>query len=49
MGGRGVLLSRIGNDDLGRRLQEEFQRRNLPLDYVQIDEADHAGQVLVSV
>ena len=46
--GRGVLLSRIGNDDLGRRLQEEFQKRNLPLDYVQVDEEHPTGQVLVS-
>jgi len=48
MDGRGVLLSRIGNDELGRRLQEEFQKRNLPLDYVQVDENHPTGQVLVS-
>ncbi len=48
MNGRGVLLSRIGNDDLGRRLQEEFQKRNLPLDYVQMDNDHPTGQVLVS-
>ena len=36
MGGRGVLLSRIGNDELGQRLQEEFCQRNLPLDYLQM-------------
>ena len=48
MGGRGVLLSRIGNDELGQRLQDEFRARGLPLDYIQID-ADHTtGQVLVS-
>ena len=27
LGGRGVLLSRIGADDLGQRLQAEFQSR----------------------
>jgi len=48
MGGHGVLLSRIGNDELGQRLQEEFQKRNLPLDYVQVDEGHPTGQVLVS-
>jgi len=48
MAGRGVLLSRIGNDELGQRLQEEFQKRNLPLDYVQMDNDHPTGQVLVS-
>jgi len=48
MGGRGVLLSRIGNDELGRRLQDEFRKRNLPLDYVQVDKEHPTGQVLVS-
>ena len=48
LGGRGVLLSRIGADDLGRRLQAEFQARGLPLEYVQGDDAKPTGQVLVS-
>ena len=48
LGGRGVLLSRIGTDDLGRRLQAEFQARGLPLEYVQMDDAKPTGQVLVS-
>ena len=46
--GRGVLLSRIGNDDLGARLQTEFRARDLPLDFVQIDDTKPTGQVLVS-
>ncbi len=45
---RGVLLSRIGNDDLGKRLQNEFRARELPLDFVQVDEHKPTGQVLVS-
>ncbi len=48
MDGRGVLLSRIGNDELGRRLQEEFCERGLPLEYVQMDENHPTGKVLVS-
>jgi len=48
LGGRGVLLSRIGNDDLGARLQTEFRARELPLDFVQIDDTKPTGQVLVS-
>ena len=48
MGGRGVLLSRIGNDDLGARLQVEFRGRGLPLEFVQVDDNHPTGQVLVS-
>lgn len=47
-GGRGVLLSRIGSDELGERLQVEFRERELPLDFVQIDDTKPTGQVLVS-
>ena len=49
LGGRGVLLSRIGRDDLGKRLQEEFSSRNLPLEFLQIDPVKPTGQVLVSI
>jgi len=48
MGGHGVLLSRIGNDDLGERLQEEFRVRDLPLEFIQVDVNKPTGQVLVS-
>ena len=48
MGGHGVLLSRIGNDDLGERLQEEFRLRDLPLEFIQVDINKPTGQVLVS-
>ena len=47
MDGRGVLLSRIGNDALGERLQAEFRARDLPLEYIQVDESHPTGQVLV--
>tara|TARA_B100001123_G_scaffold346803_1_gene395464 strand:+ start:465 stop:1382 length:918 start_codon:yes stop_codon:yes gene_type:complete len=49
MGGHGVLYSRIGNDDLGERLQKEFRVRDLPLDFIQIDINKPTGQVLVSI
>ena len=49
MGGRGVLLSRIGNDDLGQRLQDEFRGRGLPLEFVQVDDNHPTGQVLVKI
>ena len=48
LGGRGILLSRIGNDDLGKRLQKEFKNRDLPLEFVQVDQEKPTGQVLVS-
>jgi fructokinase len=48
LGGRGVLLSRIGSDDRGNRLQEEFTSRNLPREFVQVDPVKPTGQVLVS-
>jgi fructokinase len=47
MGGQGVLLSRIGSDALGERLQREFRERNLPLEHVQVDALKPTGQVLV--
>jgi len=47
MDGRGVLLSRIGSDALGERLQAEFRARDLPLEYIQVDESHPTGQVLV--
>jgi len=49
LGGHGVLYSRIGNDDLGERLQEEFRVRDLPLDFIQVDMNKPTGQVLVSI
>jgi fructokinase len=48
MRGHGVLFSRIGNDELGKRIQEEFLRRDLPLEFVQVDIHKPTGQVLVS-
>jgi fructokinase len=48
LSGNGGRLSRIGNDELGKRLQDEFRARGLPLDYIQIDVDHPTGQVLVS-
>ncbi len=46
-GGRGVLLSRIGADDLGRQLLSEFQSRRLPAEGIQLDRDRPTGRVLV--
>lgn len=45
--GCGVLLSRIGDDELGRRLLAEFHSRQLPTEHLQIDPAKPTGQVIV--
>ncbi len=46
-GGCGVLLSRIGDDVLGRQLLSEFQSRGLPTQHIQIDHDKPTGRVLV--
>ena len=47
LGGRGVLLSRIGRDKLGQRLLDEFAARQLPTELLQLDDAHPTGQVIV--
>lgn len=47
LGGRGVLLSRIGRDELGQRLLAEFAARQLPTEFIQLDDAHPTGQVIV--
>ncbi len=46
-GGCGVLLSRIGEDNLGRQLLAEFQSRGLPTHHIQKDRDKPTGRVLV--
>ena len=47
LGGRGVLLSRVGVDDLGRRLRDEFHSRELPTEFIQSDPDKPTGKVIV--
>jgi len=49
IGGRGVMVSRIGNDKLGRRIQEELAGRHMTADFVQVDPHHKTGEVFVTV
>ncbi|WP_432799618.1 PfkB family carbohydrate kinase [Poriferisphaera sp. WC338] len=47
-GGCGVVLSRIGQDDLGKRLIKELAEKGICTDFVQVDEMHETGRVDVS-
>lgn len=49
VGGRGVLITRIGSDDLGRRLLEELGKRGMTAGYVQIDRQRETGKVYAKI
>jgi fructokinase len=49
IGGRGVMVSRVGSDKLGRRIQEELAGRHMTADYVQVDPHHKTGEVFVTV
>lgn len=46
-GGRGVIVSRVGQDDLGERLAKELRERGLTTDYLQTDPDRLTGRVYV--
>ncbi len=48
-GGRGVVASRAGTDDLGRRLLDELRTRGLTTEFVQIDVAHPTGRVDITL
>jgi len=48
-GGRGVLVSRVGQDELGRRLLEELRQRGVTTDLIQTDPDRPTGQVFVEM
>lgn len=48
-GGRGVVASRAGIDDLGRQLLSELRTCGLTTDYVQIDESHPTGRVDITL
>jgi fructokinase len=49
IGGQGVVVSRVGDDALGRQLIEELQRRGVTTTSVQIDRVRPTGQVRVTL
>lgn len=48
-GGRGVVASRTGTDELGQRLLEELRTRRLTTEFVQIDAAHPTGRVDITL
>ena len=48
LGGKGIIASRIGDDDFGRRLHRSLRNREMETDFVQLDPTRPTGQVLVT-
>ena len=48
-GGLGVVASRVGTDELGRRVLEELRTRGLTTDCVQIDDRHPTGRVDITL
>lgn len=48
-GGRGVVVSRVGQDALGDRLRQELSDRGMSLDYIQSDPDHPTGRVYVTL
>ncbi len=49
LGGSGVPVSRIGRDELGRRLLDELSARGVPTAAIQVDDRRPTGRVLVTL
>lgn len=48
-GGRGVIVSRVGQDDLGQRVYDELRARGMTTDYLQSDPDRPTGTVVVDL
>ena len=49
VGGCGVLITRVGSDDLGRRLLDELGKRGMTAKYVQVDRQRDTGKVYAKI
>jgi fructokinase len=49
LGGRGIPASRIGRDELGRRVIDELSARGIPTAGLQVDDDRPTGRVLVTL
>src|SRR5438067_7101191 len=49
LGGCGIPASRIGRDELGRRVIDELSARGIPTSALQLDEERPTGRVLVTL
>jgi len=48
-GDHGILASRVGNDSMGRELIAALRQRQLPVEFLQIDEKKGTGTVMVTL
>src|SRR5262245_32431856 len=49
LGHEGVIVSRVGDDDLGRELREEVKRRGMSDEFIQTDHEHQTGTVRVTI
>ena len=49
LGNRGIILSRVGDDEFGREILDELQAKNLPAENIQIDAEKPTGIVNVKL
>jgi fructokinase len=49
LGARAMMVTRVGNDDLGREVIERFRKMNLPSETVQVDPVRPTGTVTVAL
>jgi fructokinase len=49
LGDDGLLVSRVGDDGMGRELIQALRKRHLPVEAIQIDEKKPTGTVMVSL
>src|SRR2546430_3717368 len=49
LGDRGIIASRVGNDELGKGIHEALQTAGIPSEFVQSDDSQPTGTVRVQV
>ena len=49
LGDVGIVVSRVGDDGLGRELVRALEQRNIPTEFIQVDKKKGTGTVLVSI
>lgn len=49
LGNRGIVLSRVGNDEFGKEILDELKNKNISHEFIQIDEKNPTGIVKVSL
>jgi fructokinase len=49
LGDQGVLVSRVGDDGMGRELVRALRQRPLPVEYLQLDTQKGTGTVMISL